>query len=143
MCVNEQVVLVIHRNVLTHKTAHNLQKWKSTFLTCHCRVIYREEVVDLTHKTSNYIWKKYDFCEYFQFGAISLKIDIFKITASIKSESKILLWHILLWLFDAHHISSLLNRFPVKYRFLFPIVRFLPQNQLALLKDWFLKKMLL
>ena len=53
------------------------------------------------------------------------------------------MWHILLWLSNAHHISFLLNRFSVKYRFTFPILRFLPQNNLALLKDRFLKKMIL
>ena len=42
---------------------------------------------------------------------------------------------------DARHISFLLNRFSVKYRFPFPILRFLPQNHIALLKDRFLKKM--
>ena len=49
----------------------------------------------------------------------------------------------LFWLSYAHHISFLLNQFLVKYRFPFPILRFLPQNHLALLKDRFLKKMLL
>ena len=37
-------------------TAHNWQKWKSTFPTCHCHEIYREEAVGL--KNSNYIYKK-------------------------------------------------------------------------------------
>ena len=50
--------------------------------------------------------------------------------------------HILLWLSGAHHISFLFNRFLVKYRCPFPILRFLPQNHLALLKGRFLKKML-
>ena len=50
--------------------------------------------------------------------------------------------HILLWLSNAHHISFLFNLFSVKYRFLFPILLFFPQNHLALLKDRFLKKML-
>ena len=36
-----------------------------------------------------------------------------------------------------------LKRFSVKYPFPFLILRFLPQNHLALLKGWFLKKMLL
>ena len=36
--------------------------------------------------------------------------------------------------------STSLNQFSVKYRFSFPILRFLPQNHLALLKDRFLKK---
>ena len=36
-------------------TAHNWQKWKSTFLTCHCREKYREEAVSL--KGSNYTLK--------------------------------------------------------------------------------------
>ena len=55
------------------------------------------------------------------------------------------MWHILLLLLssDAHHISFLLNQFSVKYRFPFPILHFVPQNHLALLKDRFLKKMLL
>ena len=53
------------------------------------------------------------------------------------------MWHILLWLSDAHCISFLLNRLSVKHRFPFSILRFLPQNHLALLKDRFLKKMLL
>ena len=36
-------------------TAHNWQKWKSTFRTCHCHEIYREEAAGL--KNSN--WKKF------------------------------------------------------------------------------------
>ena len=43
----------------------------------------------------------------------------------------------------AHHISFLLNQSSVKDRFPFPILHFLPQNHLVLLKDRFLKKMLL
>ena len=39
----------------TQSTAHNRQKWKRTFLTCHCHEIYREEAVDL--KSSNYTKK--------------------------------------------------------------------------------------
>ena len=39
--------------------------------------------------------------------------------------------------------SFQLNQFSVKYRFPFPILRFLPQNHLASLKDRFLKKMLI
>ena len=38
--------------VLPQLTAHNWQKWKSRFLTCHCHEIYREEMVGL--KSSNY-----------------------------------------------------------------------------------------
>ena len=53
------------------------------------------------------------------------------------------MWHISLWLSDAHHISFLLNQFSVKYTFSFPILHFLPQNHLVLLKDRFLKKMVL
>ena len=40
--------------------------------------MYREEAVAL--KISNYTYKNYDFCEYVKFGAISLKVDILKIT---------------------------------------------------------------
>ena len=53
------------------------------------------------------------------------------------------MWHIELWLSAAHHISFPLNWFSVKYGFPFPILRFLLLNHLALLKDRFLKKMLL
>ena len=60
-------------------TAHNWQKWKSTFLTCPCHKIYREEAVGL--KNSNYTFKKYDFCEYVKLKAISWKFDILSITA--------------------------------------------------------------
>ena len=48
-----------------------------------------------------------------------------------------------LWLSEAQHITFQFNRFLVKYRFPFPILRFLPQNHLASLKDRFLKKMLI
>ena len=50
-------------------TAHNWQKWKSTFLTCHCHGIHREETVGL--KVPIILLKNYDFCEYLKFGAIS------------------------------------------------------------------------
>ena len=60
-------------------TDHNWQKWKSTFLTCHCHEINREEAVGL--KSTNKYLKNYDFCEYVKFGAISLKIDILAIAA--------------------------------------------------------------
>ena len=53
------------------------------------------------------------------------------------------MWHVLLWLSDAHHISFLPIGFSVEYGFPFPSFRFLPQNHLTLLKDRFLKKMLL
>ena len=55
------------------------------------------------------------------------------------------MWQIL-WLPAAHHILFLLNRFSVKYRFPFPIkfyVLYRNLNYLELLKDWFLKKILL
>ena len=40
---------------LIHLTAHNWQKWKSTFLTCHCHKISRVETVGLNK--SNYCFK--------------------------------------------------------------------------------------
>ena len=72
--------------------------------------------------------KNYDFCEYVTFGAISWKIDILQVTAWLKFKSKssfAYMWHILLWLSATHHISFLLNRFTVEYRFPFPILRLL------------------
>ena len=64
-----------------------------------------------------------------EFEAISRKIDILSITAELKSKSKnpfALMWLISLQLSSAHHISFPLNRFPVKYRFDFRILHFLP-----------------
>ena len=43
----------------------------------------------------------------------------------------------------AHHNSFLLDQFSVEYRFHFQISWFLQENHLALLKDRYLKKMLL
>ena len=60
-------------------TAHNWQKWKSTFLTCHCHEIYREEAVG--QKKFQLYLKNYDFCENVKCGTILLKIDILAITA--------------------------------------------------------------
>ena len=91
--------------LLCEFTAHNWQKCKSTFLTCHCHEIYREAVG--LKKFQLYL-KNNNFCEYVKFGAISLKIDILLITAYLKFESKssfAQMWHILL-LSDANHIVS-------------------------------------
>ena len=44
------------------------------------------------------------------------------------------MWHMLLWLSNAQHISFLLNRFLVKYRFLFQILIAKCYSQ-----DWYLK----
>ena len=65
---------LIHK--MLNLTAHNWQKWQSTFRTYHCHEIYREEAVGLKKKIQLYL-KNYDSCKYVKFGAISLKIDIF------------------------------------------------------------------
>ena len=59
--------------------AHNWQKWKRAFLTCHCHKIYRDEAVGL--KKMQIYLKNYDFCETVKFGAMSWKFDILSITA--------------------------------------------------------------
>ena len=127
--------------------AHNWQKLKIVFFACPCHKIYRVEAVKSKNVQYCYTWKIIMFANnYVKFGAISWKIDILSITAWLKFESKSSfahMWRMLLWLSDAHHISFLLNRFSVRYRFPFPILHFWPQNHLALLKDRFLKKMLL
>ena len=73
------IIIAVIINVLSCLTAHNWQKWKSTFLTCPCHEIYRVEAVGL--QNSNYTFKNYDFCEYVKFGAISWNFDILSITA--------------------------------------------------------------
>ena len=65
----------IRVNVLT---AHNWQKWKSTFLTWPCHKIYREEEAGL--ESYNYTFK-ITICEYVKFREISWKLDILSITA--------------------------------------------------------------
>ena len=52
----------------------NWQKWKSIFLSCHRREIYREEAVG--PKKFHLYLRNNNFCEYVKFGAISLNIDI-------------------------------------------------------------------
>ena len=47
-------------------TAHNWQKWKSTFLTCPCHKIYRVEAVGL--KSSNYTSKFTIFVKMWNLG---------------------------------------------------------------------------
>ena len=37
-------------------TAHNWQKWKSIFLTCHCHEIYKEEAVGENEKKILLSW---------------------------------------------------------------------------------------
>ena len=87
--------------------AHNWQKWKGRFLTCPCNhKIYRVEAFGLL--ISNYMLKNYEFWDYVKFGVISWKFDILLTTASLKFESKnpfAHVWHVLLWLSAAHHIS--------------------------------------
>ena len=57
------------------------------------------------------------------------------------SFAHLLLTQLSLWLSEEFSTLRLqFNRFSVKYRFPFPILRFLPQNHLASLKDRFLKK---
>ena len=53
------------------------------------------------------------------------------------------MWHTLLLSSDLHHISFLLYRLSVKYRPFLILRGFLSQNHLALLKDRFLKNLLL
>ena len=50
------------------------------------------------------------------------------------------MWHILLCLSDAHHILFFLIDFQFNADFPFPILRFVPQNHLAFLKDRLFKK---
>ena len=56
--------------------AHNWKKWKSTFLTCPCYKIHREEAVGQKFQLQ---FKNYGWCEYVEFGAISWKFDILSV----------------------------------------------------------------
>ena len=49
-------------------TAHNWQKWKSTFLTCPCHKIYRVDAVGL--KSSNYTLKITIFVKMHNLGQV-------------------------------------------------------------------------
>ena len=59
---------------------------------CPGHEIYRDEAIGLK-KLQIYL-KNYDLCEYVEFGAISLKIDILSITAWLKFESKTSFTHV-------------------------------------------------
>ena len=112
-------------------TAHNWQKWKkSRFLTFSCHKIYREEADGQKFKFQLY-FKNYDFCECVKFGANLWKIDILSITISLKFKSKNpfaqnYVSYIIMITCRTHHISILLYRFSVKYRFPFSVLYFLP-----------------
>ena len=72
--------------VVVSLMSHNWQKWKSTFLVCSCHKVYREKA---NGSKFQLCFKKYDFCEYVKFGAISWKFDCFFInSAQLKVESK-------------------------------------------------------
>ena len=79
-------MLFVCQDYTCHLTAHNWQHWKRVFLSCYYHETYRVDAVGL--RNSNYTFKKYNFCEYVKFGAISRKIDILTITASLKFESE-------------------------------------------------------
>ena len=59
--------------------AHNWQKWKRVFLTCHCHKIYRDEAVGL--KSCKNTWKIRVFVKMWNLGQISWKFDILSIAA--------------------------------------------------------------
>ena len=127
-------------------TAHNWQNWKGVFPSGYCHEIYRVEAVVL--KKIPTVLEKYNFSENVNFQTISWKIYILPITAkSLQFE----FWEFfctlvtpMMLLSCAQQILFLLDRLLAKCRFPFPDLRvFLAQNHLALLKDRFLKKMLL
>ena len=55
-----------------HLLAHNWQKWKSTFLTCHCYQISRVEAAGL--KKSNYTFKITIFVRMWNLGQFCEKL---------------------------------------------------------------------
>ena len=82
-------------------TAHNWQKWKSTFLTCHYHEIYREEAVGL--KSSNYtlkitilwicaIWGKFGKNWYFENNCF-IKNRIKKFFCTYVTHIIVIIWH--------------------------------------------------
>ena len=71
----------------------------------------------------------------------SIPLTVLPIIAKLSSKVRIVCTHITYITGIAQEILFLPNRFLIKYRFTFPI--FLAQNHLALLKNRFLKKMLL
>ena len=80
------------------------------------------------------ILKNNDFCEYVKFMTISWKIDILSIIVLLETESENYfshnVTHITVIIFP-YSILFLPNRFLVKYRLPFAILRFLAQNHLA------------
>ena len=117
---------------------------KSRFLTCSCHKICRVEAVDLL--ISNFTLKITIFMHMWHLGPLVKNLYFALI--------KVRMWEFFCtyncdYLLHMNHISFLLNQFSVKYRFPFPILRvfflsfFFYRKIIALLKDPFLKKMLI
>ena len=129
------VSLVFFINYLV--TVQNWQKWKSTFLTCPCHKIYREEAVDL--KSSNYTLKVMIFVNMWNLGQFLENLIFCQQLLNCKFESKI-----------PRHICDTYNCDYLQHTtFRFYLIDFhlstdsLPWNHLASLKDLYVKKMLL
>ena len=118
--------------------AHNWQKWKSS--QCPCHEIYRVEAVGLSFSNDTYeiqiFVKKCEIWDTFE------KIWYFVNNCLIKPKSFCTLCDTYSCDYLPHTTFSFLL-FSVKYRCPVQILHFLSLNHLALLKDWFLKKMLL
>ena len=108
-------------SVVLKITAHNWQKCKRVFLTCHCHEIYRDEAV--VPKSCKYTLKIMICANMWYLG--QFRENLILIEGRISKFSCTCV-HIYLWLSAARHISFLLNRFSVRYRFLFPVLCFLP-----------------
>ena len=118
-------------------TAHNWQKWKRVFLTCSCHRIYRVEAVGL--KTSNYTWKIMIFVDICKIWGNFVKNWYFVNNCLIKVQILKYYCNYLTHTTFRFYIIS----FQVKIDFPSQFCIFYRKNHLALLKDRFLKKMIL
>ena len=109
-------------------TAHKWQKWKRVFLTCPSHEIYKDEAVGL--KSCKYTWKITIYVNMCNLGQFREILIFCQYLLNWSSNLKILLHmcdtYNCDYLKHMQHISSQLNRFSVRYRFPFPILRFLP-----------------
>ena len=152
---------------MTSLTAHNWQNWNKVFLSCYCHEICRVEAVGLK-KNYNCTWKimisvnmwnleqflenQYFANNFFKvwiselfFTHVTHIVNIFTVPFIILQHScnaGSMLEVPMNYERDCRQILFLSNWCLLKNKFPFLILHFLEQNQLALLKVWFLKKML-
>ena len=110
--------------ILLNLNPHNWQKWKRAFLTCPCREIYRDKEVGL--KSCKYSLKNTIYVNMWNLGQFRENLIFCQQLINWSSNLPILLHMCDTYNCDylQHSTFRFNDRFLVKYRFPFPILRF-------------------